>query len=135
MVFRSLIVLGGTSLCVVSLDAVWLGVALFIAGFGVAPMLAALFTIVSATVKFSETAESFGWVGTGQLVGVAVGSAIAGIAIDAVGALGGVLVSVGFLVATVIVAIGSVRWVPDLRGKDAVPLQDTTPIELPEPRT
>lgn len=131
MVFRSLIVLLGTAVCLVSLDPIWLGVALFFGGIGVAPMLAALFTIVSATVKFSETAEAYGWVGTGQLVGVALGSAIAGIAIDSSGASGGILVSVLFLVATVLSAAISVRWVPDLRGRDAAPLTDTEPIMLP----
>lgn len=132
MVVRSSIVLAGVSLCLVSLHPVWLAVALFLGGFGVAPMLAALFTVVSATVKLSETAEAFGWVGTGQLIGVAAGSAFAGVAIDAFGGRGGVLVSVVFLVATVVTALICSRWLPDLRGKDASPLPDTTPIQLPQ---
>lgn len=131
MVWRGLVVLVGTLLCLISLNPFWLGFALFFAGFGVAPMLAALYTVVSATVKFSETAEAFGWVGTGQLVGVAIGSAVAGIAIDEFGALGGVVMSVVFLIATVLAALISVRWMPDLREGDAAPLSDTTPIELP----
>lgn len=130
MVWRSLIVLIGTAMCLFSLDPVWLGVSLFIAGFGVAPMLAALFTIVSATVRFSETAESFGWVNTGQMVGVAAGSAVAGVAIDAFDAMGGIVMSVAFLVATVLAALISTKWVPDLRGTHAAPIDDTSPTEV-----
>lgn len=130
MVTRSLIVLFGTALCLVSLNPIWLGVVLFIGGIGIAPMLAALFTVVSSTVRFSETAEAFGWVGTGQLVGVALGSAVAGVTIDHHGASGGILVSTLFLIATVIAAVISSRWLPDLRGKDASPLPDTIPIQI-----
>ncbi len=43
----------------------WLSVTLLIAGAGIAPALAAMFAMVSASVKFSDTAESYGWVGTG----------------------------------------------------------------------
>ncbi len=131
MVFRATIVMVGTAACLVSLNPFWLGIMLFFAGFGVAPMFAALFTVVSSTVRFSETAEAYGWVGTGQLVGVALGSAIAGVAIDSSGGFGGILVSVLFLVATIISAGLSVRWMPDLRGKDASPIPDTAPIQLP----
>lgn len=131
MVFRSLIVLAGTALCLISLNPIWLGVMLFFGGVGVAPMFASLFTVVSSTVRFSETAEAYGWVGTGQLVGVALGSAVAGIAIDSAGGFGGILVSTLFLVATVLSAIISTRWMPDLRGKDASPIPDTAPITLP----
>lgn len=131
MVFRSLIVLAGTALCLISLNPYWLAIMLFFGGVGVAPMFAALFTIVSSTVRFSETAEAYGWVGTGQLVGVALGSAFAGIAIDIAGGFGGLLVSALFLVATVLSAAISVRWIPDLRGKDASPIPDTAPITLP----
>lgn len=131
MVFRSLIVLAGTLLCLISLNPVWLSVMLFFGGFGVAPMFAALFTVVSSTVRLSETAEAYGWVGTGQLVGIALGSAIAGIAIDLSGGFGGILVSAIFLAATVLAALLSTRWLPDLRGKDASPVPDTEPITLP----
>ncbi len=131
MVFRSTIVLAGTALCLISLNPIWLGVALFFGGIGVAPMFAALFTIVSSTVKFSETAEAYGWVGTGQLVGMALGSAIAGVAIDSSGGFGGLLISTVFMLATVLSAAVSVRWLPDLRGRDATPIPDTTPIPLP----
>jgi len=130
MTLRLLIVTAGTALCLVSLDPVYLGVVLFFAGFGVAPMFAAVFSIVSSTVKFSETAEAYGWVGTGQLVGAGIGSAVAGVSIDGMGPMGGVLMSTLFLVATVIAASISVPWIPDLKGKDASPIPDTEPIQL-----
>ena len=70
------------------MDFWWLAVTLFIAGIGIAPALAVLFAIVSASVKFSDTAEAYGWVGTGQLIGAALGSALAGFLIDGFGAQG-----------------------------------------------
>lgn len=121
----------GLGLCLVSLHPIWLGIALFVGGLGTAPTFAALFTIVTSTVKFSETAEAFGWVGTGQLVGVALGSAFAGIAIDHWGARGGILVSVLCLVFAMVSVLVTVRWIPDLRGKDPSPLPDTEPVILP----
>ena len=51
-------------------------------GICLAPALAVMFSAVSASVKFSDTAEAYGWVGTGQLIGAAAGSAVAGFLID-----------------------------------------------------
>ncbi|KQO05009.1 MFS transporter [Agreia sp. Leaf244] len=126
---RMLIVFVGTALAAVSLNIWWLAVTLFIAGVGIAPALAVMFSIVSASVRFSDTAEAYGWVGTGQLIGAAVGSAFAGFLIDGQGASGafyvaGVLGLLGFLVPLV-----GKRWHPDLRGKDASPIPDTEPIQ------
>ncbi|MCU1411191.1 MAG: transporter [Rhodoglobus sp.] len=108
----------------------WLSITLLIAGIGIAPALAVIFAIVSSSVKFSDTAEAYGWVGTGQLIGAALGSAAAGFLIDANGAIGGfwaagALALVGFIVPTVLR-----RWHPDLRGKDASPLADTEPVPV-----
>ncbi len=88
MLNRSLIVLAGTAACLINMHPVWLSVALLLGGIGVAPLFAAIFSTVSATVRFSETAEAYAWVGTGMLVGVALGSAAAGIAIDRLGGIG-----------------------------------------------
>lgn len=133
LLWFTLIVLAGTALCLVSLNPVWLAAVLFFGGIGTAPFFAASLSVVSSTVKFSETAEAYGWVSTGMLVGVAIGSASAGIAIDLLGATGGVLVSVGMLVITALLALVSARWVPDLRGRDASPIADTSPVHLPLP--
>ena len=81
---RMFIVFVGTAAAMLGLVAMegneflWLSVTLFIAGIGIAPALAVLFAMVSASVKFSDTAEAYGWVGTGQLIGAALGSAAAG---------------------------------------------------------
>ncbi len=50
---RMLIVFAGTALAAFVMDFWWLSVTLFIAGLGIAPVLAVLFAIVSASVKFS----------------------------------------------------------------------------------
>jgi hypothetical protein len=60
----------------------WVGACLLVAGVGIAPALAVMFAMTSASVKFSETAEAYGWIGTGQLIGAALGSAVAGFLID-----------------------------------------------------
>ena len=109
----------------------WLAALLVIAGAGIAPALAVIFAVVSSSVKFSDTAEAYGWVGTGQLIGAALGSAVAGFLIDRYTAIG------AFWVAAVLAAIGVLvpligkRWHPDLRGKDASPIPDTEPVPLP----
>jgi MFS family permease len=95
----------GMSLAMASLNFWWLALALLIAGIGIAPALAVMFAIVSATVKFSDTAEAYGWIGTGQLIGAALGSAAAGFLIDSNGAIGGfwaaaVFAFLGFLIPT-----------------------------------
>ncbi|EPR75301.1 ABC transporter, permease protein [Leifsonia rubra CMS 76R] len=125
---RMLIVFVGMALAMVYLDFWWLAIMLLVAGIGIAPAFAVIFAIVSASVKFSETAEAYGWVGTGQLIGAALGSAVAGFLIDANGPIG------GFWVAAVIAALGVLvptvlrSWHPDLRGKDPSPIPDTEPI-------
>ena len=125
---RMLIVFVGLALTVVNLEFWWLAVVLLIAGVGIAPAFAVIFAIVSASVKFSDTAEAYGWVGTGQLIGAALGSAVAGFLIDAHGPIG------GFWAAAIIAALGVIvptllrGWHPDLRGKDASPIPDTEPI-------
>ncbi|QAY73365.1 MFS transporter [Agromyces protaetiae] len=127
---RMFIVFFGTALAAFAMDFWWLAVTLFIAGIGIAPALAVLFAIVSASVKFSDTAEAYGWVGTGQLIGAALGSALAGFLIDGNGAVGafwaaGVLAALGVAAA----AIGK-PWHPDLRGRDASPIPDTEPVAV-----
>lgn len=127
---RMAVVAVGVALASALLEAWWLSIALLIAGLGIAPALAAIFTSVSSTLRFSETAEAYGWVGTGQLIGAAAGSALAGFMIDGVGPQGAFWVGGALAVLGVIVAVVSVRWLPDLRGKDAGPRPDTEPVEL-----
>ena len=127
---RMLAVFVGMALALASLNFWWLALALLIAGIGIAPALAVMFAIVSATVKFSDTAEAYGWVGTGQLIGAAIGSAAAGFLIDGFGAFGGfcaaaIFAFFGFLIPTLLRS-----WAPDLRGRAATSLPDTAPVPI-----
>lgn len=127
---RMLIVLVGTAATLVSTEFWWLAAALFFSGLGMAPVLAANSAIASASVKFSDAPEAFGWLTTGGLVGAALGSAAAGWAIDEIGTSG------AFVIATVLCALGAIVpavWVkahPDLRHGDVSPAADTAPVRL-----
>jgi MFS family permease len=107
-----------------------LSAALVVAGFGLAPALGVMSAIVSSSVRFSDTAEAYGWTNTGQLVGVALGAALAGALIDRSGA------QAAFGSAAVLAALGLAaaalahRVTPDLRGRDAGPVPDTAPIPV-----
>ena len=130
MANRFAIVVVGMVVAPFALEFWWLALALIIAGIGIAPVLAVMFAIVSASVKFSDTAEAYGWLGTGQLIGAALGSAIAGFLIDHYGAIGGFWAAIAFAAIGMLVAILFRGWHPDLRGRDASPLPDTEPVEV-----
>jgi MFS family permease len=131
MARRLLIVTVGLALTMFLLNAYWLGGALFLAGLGVAPALAVLFAITTASVKFSETAEAFGWAGTGQLIGAAAGSAIAGFLVDGTGGpQGAYLAAFLFAIVGVMVSVIFVRALPDLRDRDPSPFPDTEPVAV-----
>jgi len=133
MTTRMIIVAIGMLLAMASTNFWWLLLSLAIAGAGIAPALAVMFAIVSASVKFSETAEAYGWVGSGQLIGAALGSAIAGFTIDAFGSLGGFSTALSFAVVGTVVAALSTRAHPDLRDRDASPIPDTEPVAVIRP--
>ena len=128
---RMLIVFVGVVISSFMLWSWWgLSLALVIAGLGIAPALAVLFAIVSASVKFSDTAEAYGWVGTGQLIGAALGSSLAGFLIDAHGAIGAFWVAAAFAFVGFVVPALATRIHPDLRGRDASPIPDTEPVPV-----
>ncbi|QUW19790.1 MFS transporter [Agrococcus sp. Marseille-Q4369] len=124
------IVLLGMAIALPMTDVVGLSIALFIAGIGTAPALAAFSAIVAGTVKFADTPEAYAWIGTGQLLGAALGSAIAGVAIDANGGVGGVCVAVVMVAIAAAIAAIFRRHQPDLRQGIGEP-PDTAPVELP----
>lgn len=127
---RMLIVFVGVLLAGILLNIWWLSAVLIIAGAGIAPALAVIFAIVSASVKFSDTAEAYGWVGTGQLIGAALGSAVAGFLIDGVGPRGAFGIAAALALAGFLAAFIGRRWHPDLRGRDASPIPDTEPVPV-----
>ena len=127
---RMTLVAIGSVLVVFTWDVWSLTAALIIAGLCIAPALAVMFGIVSASVKFSDTAEAYGWVGTGQLVGAALGSAVAGFLIDSNGPVGAFIVAAIFATLGAVVPIVFRRAHPDLRGRDPSPIPDTEPIAI-----
>jgi MFS family permease len=127
---RMFIILVGVALAMISLNFWWLAGTLIIAGVGIAPALTVVFSIVSASVRFSDTAEAYGWVGTGQLIGAALGSALAGFLIDGSGPIGAFWVAGTFAVVGFLVPLLGHRWHPDLRHGDASPMPDTEPVQV-----
>jgi MFS family permease len=69
--------------------------AMFLSGLGFAPASAYLSTLVSTTVRASESGEAFGWVATGSLIGAAGGTAAAGFGVDLSGEGAAFVVAVG----------------------------------------
>jgi len=126
---RMFAVFVGMALALFSMNFWWIAIALLVAGVGIAPALAVMFAIVSGTVKFSDTAEAYGWVGTGQLIGAALGSAAAGFLIDGHGASGGYWVAAALALVGFLVPLTLRRWHPDLRGRDAS-VPDTAPVPI-----
>jgi MFS family permease len=127
---RMLIVTFGMGLACISTSFWWLSATLLIAGIGIAPAFAVLFGIVSASVKFSDTAEAYGWVGTGQLIGAALGSSIAGFMIDHYDPSAAILVAAGFAALGCLIPALGRRWHPDLRGRDMSSIPDTEPVAV-----
>jgi MFS family permease len=128
MARRMFAVFLGMALALFSLNFWWLAVTLLIAGVGIAPAFGVMSAIVSSSVKFSDTAEAYGWVGTGQLIGAAMGSALAGFLIDSNGPTGGFMVAASFAFIGFLFPTLFRRWHPDLRGRDSSPIPDTEPV-------
>jgi MFS family permease len=127
---RMIVVAVGCALAIFAWDFWSLTGALLVAGLCIAPALAVMFAIVSASVKFSDTAEAYGWVGTGQLIGAAIGSAVAGFLIDSAGAGGAFWTAAAFGALGALVPLVFRRAHPDLRGRDASPIPDTEPVPI-----
>lgn len=75
---------------------------LFVSGMGFAPALATLYLMVSRDVDERSSTEAFGWLNSGALVGGALGTAIAGVAVDGGGATAAIGIAVVFGIAAVI---------------------------------
>jgi MFS family permease len=104
-IFLIITVAGYAAILVAPTNAIWVGSCLFAAGLGVAPTLGILSLMIATGTSGSETIEAYGWTTTGQLVGFSAGSALAGIAIDAVGPSSSLLVSVVFGLFTILAAV------------------------------
>jgi MFS family permease len=71
---------------------------LFLSGLGFAPSLTALYAMVSRALPPDAAVEAFGWLNTGALLGAALGTALAGILSDPLGAAGAFAVATGLAV-------------------------------------
>jgi predicted MFS family arabinose efflux permease len=99
---------------------VGMGIALFVAGFAIAPTLIATMTAVEQTVPGPRLTEGIAITHTGLAAGLAPGAALAGLMIDAYGASASYLVALGGGVVAAVVGL----WVPRLvpaRARAAVP--------------
>jgi len=54
----------------------------FVAGLPIAPTIGALYALIDRSARAGTAAESFAWFGTAVSIGVATGSALAGMLID-----------------------------------------------------
>lgn len=89
-----------------------LAVAMFVAGFAIAPTLIAGFSMVEAEVPGARVTEGLAWVSTALSGGVALGAAIAGPVIDRAGASASFGVPVGFgavAIATCVIGVALTR--------------------------
>lgn len=88
------VVAGGTALFGVAGSLPLQFIALFFSGLGFAPALSVLYNMVSQETAAHAASEAFGWLTSAALVGGAIGTAIAGVATDAYGPTGAIVVSV-----------------------------------------
>lgn len=89
--------------------------ALFVSGLGFAPAMSALYIMVSAEIADHAATEAFGWLNSAALVGGAAGTASAGVAADAHGAGGPIVVAVVLAVVAACSPIAA-RMAGPLRG-------------------
>ncbi len=108
----ALVLVGFSMMLIFPYNPYWVGLSLFIAGIGVAPTLGIMALTISGGTKPSEIAEAYGWQTTGQLVGISIGSALAGIAVDVIGPVAAFAVSVIFGVGTLLAALLAIKYLP-----------------------
>jgi MFS family permease len=84
---------------------VWLAVPLFVSGLGVAPAFAAVHTIIARTIPPRQRTEAYAVSHSGQLVGMATGTAIAGVLVEQVAAPAVLLVAAGSVLAAAALAL------------------------------
>jgi MFS family permease len=114
-----LVVFVGFAMVFIAPDsAIWVSVAWFIAGLGIAPALGLLGAIIGASVKTADAPEAYGWVGSGQMIGYAGAAAIAGFSIDLIAPEAALLVAVVMGGGAVIVALMSAKFTPVISNRD-----------------
>ncbi len=99
-------------------SAIWVSIAWFIAGLGIAPALGLLGAIIGASVKTADAPEAYGWVGSGQMIGYAGAAAIAGFSIDLIAPEAALFVAVVMGGGAVLVALLSAKFTPVISNRD-----------------
>nr|WSW43200.1 MFS transporter [Streptomyces sp. NBC_01001] len=87
----------------------FLAVALFVSGLAIAPTMITTMALIEAHVPRAKLTEGMTWITTGLAVGIAVGSSVTGLVIDAAGAQRGFVVSVSAGTAAAAVAFAGYR--------------------------
>lgn len=111
-------------------NPVLLAVGVFIAGASCAPVVTVANASVSARVRFADTAEAFGWLATAIMLGASAASALAGVAIDHFGAVGGYYVAASFIGLALLISLTTMRVHPDLHHAELEPLAETGALSL-----
>lgn len=93
-------------------SALWVAICWFIAGLGIAPIFAALASIIAIKLPAGESVEAYGWISTGQLIGYSSAAAMAGIFVDTISATSAFAVAAGCGVLGLIVALLSLPFTP-----------------------
>ncbi|MEU8772336.1 MFS transporter [Streptomyces sp. NPDC048606] len=87
----------------------FLAVALFVSGLAIAPTMITTMALIEAHVPRAKLTEGMTWISTGLAVGVALGSSVTGLVIDAAGASRGYVVSLSAGAAAAAVAFAGYR--------------------------
>ena len=100
-------------------NPVWMWIAWFIAGLGVAPALGLFGAIIGAALPMSEAAEAYGWVQTGQMLGYAGAASLVGFIIDSVSGEASLAVAGLCALATLGVALYSAKFTPVISTQES----------------
>jgi len=117
--FVTVVMIGYSAVFFNPTDLVWITICWFVTGIGVAPAFATMASMISVSFGTADSAEAYGWSNTGQLIGYAIGAAIAGVVIDHVNPQAAWYVSSIAGSLSVFIALITVRFNPSLNQTDS----------------
>ena len=117
--FLIIVVIGYASVYFAPNNPVWMSVAWFIAGLGVAPALGLFGAIIGAALPMSDAAEAYGWVQTGQMLGYAAAASLVGFIIDSVSGVASLAIAGLCALATLGVALYSAKFTPVISSQES----------------
>lgn len=117
--FLAVVMVGYSAVFLNPTDLVWITICWFITGIGVAPAFATMASMISVSFGTADSAEAYGWSNTGQLIGYAIGAAIAGVVIDHVDPQAAWFVSCLAGGLSLVLALITVRFNPTMNQKDS----------------